>query len=414
MITTLATLTLIAAASPATPLAAAPLSSGGEVVQIRAATVLVGDGTTLTDALVLVEDGKIKSIGKGADANADLPLFEHDGVLSAGIVVAQTESGAAAEVYESARSTLPTARVTYAFDPDHSDFDRALESGVTTLVLAPSARNLVGGLTAVVKSHGGTVVAADAQLAISFAQSAIGGSGGSAFGVFFGDAEGTASAPMAIDGSPENTASSGRGERTPTSYPGSLDVLGNLFGSAAEDGPLARAKEGSLPVLLEAWDRNEVARALAFAKANGLTGALRGAPLAGDPRLLESIKASGLGVIVGPFQAGQRRRSLESVGQLQAAGVTVAFALAEAGTNPDLLRLSAAMAVQAGADLDKTWSALTGDAARMAGVAGRVGTVAVGCDADLVFWSGHPLDLTSSVESVWIDGALVHSAKASK
>lgn len=408
MITTLATLTLVAAASAPAPLAPAD----GHAVQIRAKTVLVGDGSRLEDALVVVADGKIQSIGKGTDADASLPLYTHDGVLSAGIVVGQTRSGAASEGYDEARTMMPTARIAYAFSPDHSDFEKALASGITSLVLAPTAENVVGGLTAVVKSHGGAVVSPDAQLAVSFAQIAL-SRGDTGFGFFFGSAEQETLVPLSADGGPENTSGSARGARTPTSYTGAVRALNTLFDDGA-DGPVARAKSGALPVLLEAWDRNEVTRALKFASAHGLRGALRGAPLAGDPHVLAQIKASGLGVIVGPFASGHRRRSLEGVAKLQEAGVPVAFALDAPTNHPEAVRMSAVMAVQAGADVDKTWSALTGDAAKLAGVDARVGLVAAGRDADLVLWSGHPLDLTSRVEAVWVDGHLAHSADSSK
>ena len=52
--------------------------------------------------------------------------------------------------------------------------------------------------------------------------------------------------------------------------------------------------------------------------------------------------------------------------------------------------------------------ALTSDAARLAGVDGRVGTLQAGRDADIVLWSGHPADATSRVITVWIDGEQVH------
>jgi imidazolonepropionase-like amidohydrolase len=52
------------------------------------------------------------------------------------------------------------------------------------------------------------------------------------------------------------------------------------------------------------------------------------------------------------------------------------------------------------------WSALTHQAGAISGTS--AGTLAAGSDADLVLWSGHPLDLTSRVERVWVDGALVH------
>jgi imidazolonepropionase-like amidohydrolase len=53
------------------------------------------------------------------------------------------------------------------------------------------------------------------------------------------------------------------------------------------------------------------------------------------------------------------------------------------------------------------WRALTGDAARLAGVDARVGLIERGRDADLVAWSGDPLNLTSRVRAVYVAGKLV-------
>ena len=82
----------------------------------------------------------------------------------------------------------------------------------------------------------------------------------------------------------------------------------------------------------------------------------------------------------------------------------VAFALDAPAHPPSALRLSAAMAIDAGADRAAVWRALTSDAAKIAGVDERVGTLERGKDADFVLWSGDPLSLTSRVEAVYVDG----------
>ena len=51
---------------------------------------------------------------------------------------------------------------------------------------------------------------------------------------------------------------------------------------------------------------------------------------------------------------------------------------------------------------------MTSDAARLAGVAKRVGSVRAGLDADLVLWSGDPVDPGSRVVAVYVDGKRVH------
>ena len=89
---------------------------------------------------------------------------------------------------------------------------------------------------------------------------------------------------------------------------------------------------------------------------------------------------------------------------LQEAGVTVGFALNGPTNGGDQLRLSAAMALAAGADSAGVWNALTLDAARLCGVEARVGSLERGKDGDFVLWSGDPLNLGSRVEAVYVDG----------
>jgi imidazolonepropionase-like amidohydrolase len=57
------------------------------------------------------------------------------------------------------------------------------------------------------------------------------------------------------------------------------------------------------------------------------------------------------------------------------------------------------------------WNALTSEAARIAGVADRIGAIDRGMDADVVLWSGDPLDLGSRISAVYVDGARVDGDK---
>lgn len=392
---------LVALAALVAAEAQEPAASSPERVQVRATRMIGADGSSVDDGALVIEGGRIARVGRGADLDPNLPILEHDGVLTAGIVVCQTHSGAAGEVYDAARSVLPEARLVHAFDPRHSDFEKALEAGITSMVIAPSDQNLAGGITAVVKTTG-EVLKEEGHLALSFSGRSLAG-GVTSFNLFF-EAEEESAVPAAQDGGLENTEVSGRGSRYPTSYPGALEELGRLFGDPR--GAFARAAHGELPVLIEAMDRSEVVRALAFAKERGLKGAVRGAPLAAE--LVPRFKESGLGAILGPYSVGHKRRSLESLAKLAEAGVPVAFALDAPAHDPEELRLSAAMTLGAGAESAQAWRALTVDAARIAGVDERVGSLEPGKDADFVLWSGDPLDLSSRVVAVYIGGQLVY------
>ena len=370
-----------------------------DTLQIRARTVYLGDGNRIDDGVVTLSDGRITRVGRGVEVDPDLPLIEHDGVLTAGMVAAHSWFGTRSENHDGTRALLPEARLAYTFHPGHSDFERALKAGVTSIVIAPTGQNLAGGKTCVVKTAG-TLLKKESHLALSFSKDALDEGQVPFFFPFF-SAEGQ---PLAVDDALESSGGNTSGARYPTSYAGSVKALGDAMAEAK--GAFAAAKNGQLGVLIEAWERNEVARAAGFARQHGLKGAVRGAPLAGD--LVSVLATSGLGVVLGPFDAGAATRTLKGTVALSEAGVPFAFSLGDSRSDPTQARMSAALAVGAGLNPVAAWKALSSDAARLAGVGDRVGRLERGLDADLVLWSGDPIDLTSRVEAVFIDGKLVH------
>jgi len=347
--------TVPAAATLALAVLATASSAQESVLQIRASEIVLGDGERIEDGVLIVQDGRVRRVGRGVEVDARHPVIDHAGVLTAGLVACQTHSGAAKESRDSTRSLLPEARLVHAFDPDHPDFERALRAGITSVVLAPAGDSVAGGITAVVKTAHGTVVKREAHLALSLANDALGRPVQRSM-FPFGSAGGSADE----QGGPEHTDRGGLGQRSPTSYAGAARELRARFGET--EGAFARARRGELGVLLEAWDRNEVARAI------------------------------------------------ESLRTLGDQGVPIAFALDAPANDPDSLRLSAAMALAAGADRATVWRALTSDAARIARVDDRVGTLERDKDADFVLWSGDPLNLASRVEAVYVDGRRAWSA----
>jgi imidazolonepropionase-like amidohydrolase len=71
------------------------------------------------------------------------------------------------------------------------------------------------------------------------------------------------------------------------------------------------------------------------------------------------------------------------------------------------LPLAAQIAARNGLDVEQALRAITIDAAEIAGIADRVGSITVGKDADLVLYNGHPFDMQAAIQGVWIDGKRV-------
>jgi imidazolonepropionase-like amidohydrolase len=361
--------------APATVTGNEPVTTGGvpdlalakNITAFKAGQVFIGDGTSIEDGVVLVADGVIAAVGQGVEIPASAVVVEHAGAISPGMIALHSKEGVGGELYDETRVTLPDADASYAFQPTSHDFYHSCAAGITSVVLVPSSESLIGGQSAVVKTRGGSVVKRGAQLALGLSSEAL------------------------------------HSNKFPTSYDGAMGELDRLFTNP--EGPVAKAVAGNLPVLMSVGDRAEIQRALAFAARFGLNGALLGSYWSAD--LAGEIKASGLSVVCTPFDVGEDQRALRSVTALAAAGVRIGFGLDAPERSPESLRLGAAAYVRAGMDENTARRALTGDAAAIAGVAGRVGSLTPGLDADLVLWSGDPVLLTSSVDAVYIDGKRV-------
>jgi imidazolonepropionase-like amidohydrolase len=128
------------------------------------------------------------------------------------------------------------------------------------------------------------------------------------------------------------------------------------------------------------------------------------------------IAERGIPVIIGPLFTSRskvelRNRSLANPGRLAAAGVTIAITTDHPVVPINFLVHQATLAVKEGLDPQVALAAITINPARIAGISDRLGSIEVGKDADLVIWSGDPLDVNSRVELALIEGAEIYSRR---
>ena len=98
--------------------------------------------------------------------------------------------------------------------------------------------------------------------------------------------------------------------------------------------------------------------------------------------------------------------TLENAARLQKAGVKVAFSLDDPEPyNMRKVRQAAGIAVAHGLPWDEGLAALTRNPAEILGVGAGNGSLARGRPADLVLWSGDPLEVTTLADRVFIQGA---------
>ena len=118
-------------------------------------------------------------------------------------------------------------------------------------------------------------------------------------------------------------------------------------------------------------------------------------PLAVGPTLTEASK----------FEL--RNKSWTTPGVLAAAGCQVSIITDSPVIPQEYLPICAGLAVQAGMDPFKALQAITINPAKHVGIADRVGSLEVGKDADIVITDGNPMEVSTNVEKVFINGKLV-------
>jgi hypothetical protein len=168
--------------------------------------------------------------------------------------------------------------------------------------------------------------------------------------------------------------------------------------------------KGAGPFVFDVDRAVDIRRTLQFIKEEKIRGVIRGG--AEGWRVAGELAAANVPVILDPLD--NLPNSFDSLGatltnaaRLRAAGVMVAFSM----RSPEVhdagkVRQAAGNAVSHGMPFADGLAAITRIPAEIFGVADRFGSIAVGRPADLVMWSGDPLEVSSLPELVVTNGQL--------
>jgi imidazolonepropionase-like amidohydrolase len=132
--------------------------------------------------------------------------------------------------------------------------------------------------------------------------------------------------------------------------------------------------------------------------------------------VLDEIRRAGVPVILHPTMvrtSGETANaSFETAATLREAGILFALQSGFEGYVPKtrVVLFEAAVTAANGQSFENALSSITIDAARILGVANRVGSIEPGKDADLVLFDGDPFEYTTRTCGVMIGGAMVSEA----
>ena len=162
------------------------------------------------------------------------------------------------------------------------------------------------------------------------------------------------------------------------------------------------------PLLVAADRASDIRTALEFAAREKLKVIIQGGAEAW--RVAPLLKRADVAVVLDPLDDlpasfDSIGATLENAARLHAAGVTIAFSLRDADPhNIRKLRNAAGVAVAHGLPWDAALSAITSTPARLFHASAEFGSIEVGKPANLVVWSGDPLEVTSLADAAWFDG----------
>nr|WP_240896016.1 amidohydrolase family protein [Kineococcus siccus] len=290
-------------------------------------------------------------------------------------------------------------------DPADRGFADALAGGVTTAMILPGSGNVVGGQTAAVKTWGRTVEEMLLRAPVGV-KSALGENpkrgGGSAPTTRMGVA---AHLRDAFSAAQRYAARRARAVAAG-------DPLDPPVDAERDQEVLARVLAGELVWQQHAHRADDIATAVRLAEEFGYALVLNHVT---EGHLVAGMLAErGLPAVVGPLLTSRskpelRQRSIAVPGVLAAAGVRVALTTDHPVVPIQFLALSATLAVKEGLDRDEALRALTVNPARILRLDDRVGSLAPGLDADVVVWSGDPLDVMSRAVRVFVGGRQVYA-----
>jgi len=370
------------------------------VLAITGGKVLTMSGKPIAKGTVLVKEDKITAVYEGTDVPPGSRVVDASGkIVMPGMIDAHCHVGIVEEIFreegddsnETTDPVTPHLRAIDAVYPMDLGFRDALAAGVTTIVTGPGSANIIGGEMAALKTCG-TVVD---EMIVRF----------------------PAGLKAALGENPKR--SYGKEKKTPATRMASAAIIREALLQAQnylkkEDRErnlkmeaLARVLRREVPLRVHAHRADDIMTAVRIAGEFGvdliIEHCTEGHLVAGQ------LAEKKIPVIIGPVitnraKVEMRGLTTETAKILDEAGVRFAIMTDHPVVPVQYLAVSAAFAVKGGLSAERALEAITIEAAAILGLEQRLGSIEPGKDADIVILDRHPLDLSSRVERVYING----------
>ncbi len=379
------------------------------ITNVRILTVTQG---TIDGGTVLIDGNKIEAVGRGVAVPQGAKVIDGtDKVLTPGLIDAHSHAGLDEEGFgfegwdynEATDPATPWLRAIDGINPVEMGLRDAAANGITTVCVVPGSANVLGGEGIVIHTYGSIVdemvVSRDAGLKVAFG---------------------------------ENPKRVYQGQKKmPTTRMGTAAILRENLVRAMnymtkmeknQKDPdkqlerdlrmeaLVRVLRREIPLRAHAHRADDIMTALRIADEFQVRVVIEHATE--GHKIAQQLSTRGVPAVVGPTLSSRSKVELQELSFntpaiLTKAGVKVAFTLDHPVIPLKYLPVVAALAVKAGLPEAEAWKAMTINPAEILGLSQKIGSIEAGKEADLVLWSGDPLDIRSQAEVTIIAGQIV-------
>lgn len=383
---------------------------------IAGARVVTVTGGVLENASIVIQNGRIASVGAGLTAPAGARVIDgkgktvypglFDGLTTLGLTEVGQGAPGTVDVAETG-DVNPHAKSWVALHPDSELLPVARAFGITSAVSAPNG-GLISGQSAVIRTAGDTPMALTVKGPVAMHMRFPTGAPVIDFSQGFPNIE-----PKTFE---QRVQDRRRNQEKELARLKSLLEEARAYGEGLAAGvalkvdlpmeALSQAALGKIPVVMRANAEADIKAAVRFATENRLKLIIAGGAEAW--RCVDELKKADVAVLTGVEQLPTREgdpydAAYANPATLHKAGVRFAIVTDDAAYSRNL-PFEAAMAHAFGLPKDAALRAITLSPAEIFGVAGSLGSIEPGKAATLIMTNGDILDHRTSITTVIVDG----------
>ena len=381
-------------------------TAGAQTIAITGGTVYPVSGPKIEHGTVLITNGKVAAVGANVTIPAGVTRIDATGkwvtpgLFNAATTLGLAEGNPGSGGYNDShakgeKGVSASFNAWEGMNPASTFIPPTRKDGITTVMVAPSRGNLIGGRAAVIDLNGETVASMLVKGPVAMVAEL--GEGGEARAETFAHLREVLS-DAKVYGLRKAAYDNG--------------AIRTLAASREDLEALAPVVAGTMPIIISANRASDIRAALGIAKQFGLKLVIEGGAEAWEAAKEIAaahvpVMAGAMNNIPGSFSTLGHRQ--ENLAILKGAGVLVIIVgdgggLGEDNYNARNVRYEAGNAVAYGMTWDDALKAVTLVPAEVLGVSDRVGSLQIGKEADVVVWSGDPFEFATVAEHVYVRG----------